>query len=80
MLTHDEIADIAFQVAGRPKKVTLIPVWIAKGGLFLLRIFTGSKVYGPLEFLITVLSMDMIAPQCGKHRLKTYFESLGSGK
>lgn len=80
LLTHNEIADIAFQVAGRPKKITLIPVWIVKGGLFLLRIFTGSKVYGPLEFFITVFSMDMIAPRWGKHRLKTYFESLRSGK
>jgi hypothetical protein len=33
-------------------------------------------VYGPIEFFITVLSMDLIAPQYGNHTLKKYFEEL----
>lgn len=75
-LTHNQIAKIAFSVAGKKVKITHIPDWITKPILFLMRTFTNSKVYGPIEFFMTVLSMDLIAPEYGKHTLKEYFEEL----
>ncbi len=76
ILTHNQIAEIAFSVADKKPKITYIPNWIRKIVLFLLRTFTNSKVYGPIEFFMTVLSMDLIAPEYGNHSLKNYFEEL----
>lgn len=78
-LTHNQIARIAFSVTGKKSKITHIPNWIRKFILFLLRTFTNSKIYGPIEFFMTVLSMDLVAPEYGTHTLKAYFEELKNG-
>lgn len=75
-LTHNEIARIAFSVAEKKPKITHIPNWVRKSILFLLRTFTNSKVYGPIEFFMTVLSMDLKGPEQGTHTLKEYFKEL----
>lgn len=75
-LTHNQIAEIAFSVVGKKSKITHIPNWIRKSILFLLRTFTNSKIYGPVEFFMTVLSMDLVAPQYGNHTLEEYFKEL----
>jgi hypothetical protein len=50
-LTHQEIALSAFDVLGSVPKITYVPEWIRVSILILLKIFTGSKTYGPVEFL-----------------------------
>jgi uncharacterized protein YbjT (DUF2867 family) len=79
ILTYNQIAQIAFTVSGNKIKITHIPNWVERSILSLLRTFTGSKVYGPIEFFMTVLTTDMVAPQYGSHTLKEYFMEL-SGK
>ncbi len=37
---------------------------------------TSVKTYGPLEFLVTVLSMDMVAPPFGQHTVKECFQKI----
>ena len=37
-----------------------------------------EKVYGPVEFFLTVMAMDMLAPEYGKHTLKEYFTNLNN--
>lgn len=76
VLTHNEIAACAFMVAGHKVRITHIPVWATRAALWLLQTLTSSKTYGPIEFFITVLSMDMIAPVCGEATLKKYFLEL----
>lgn len=76
VLTYNQIAKIAFSIAGRNIKITHIPNGVRKTILFLLRTFTNSRVYGPVEFFMTILSMNMIAPEFGNHTLKEYFETL----
>jgi len=49
-LTQNEIALTAFDVLGSKPKITHIPDWIRVGILKLIRLLTGSKVYGPVEF------------------------------
>ena len=78
-LKHNEIAEIAFSVIGKKNKITHIPNWIRKSILFLLRTFTSSKVYGPVEFFMTVLSMDLTAPEYGTHTLEEFFIELKNG-
>lgn len=75
-LTHNQIADIAFSVSGKKKRISYMPDWLRKLILSLLRTFTNSKVYGPIEFFMTVLAMDLIAPEYGDHTLKAYFEEI----
>jgi hypothetical protein len=38
-----------------------------------MRLFTGEKTYGPVEFFMTVMTHDMIAPQVGSEYLTNYF-------
>jgi hypothetical protein len=76
VLSHEQIAETAFSVADKKKKIAHIPNSLTKIILPALRTCTSSKFYGPIEFLITVLSMDLIAPKHGNHTLKKYFEEL----
>ena len=75
-LTQKEIAESAFDVLGIPPKITYIPEWVRVLVLKLVRFFTGSKVYGPIEFFMTVMAINMVAPEYGRHTLKNYFSSL----
>ena len=77
-LTQNEIASIAFDALGNKPKITHIPGWVRVTILKLLRLLAGSKVYGPVEFFMTVMAMDMLAPEYGKHMLKEYFTILNN--
>ncbi len=77
-LTQNEIASIAFDILGNKPKTTHIPDWVRGAILKVVRLFTGSKVYGPVEFFLTVMAMDMLAPEYGKHTLKEYFTNLNN--
>ena len=75
-LTHNEIAASAFEVLRIKPKITHIPDWIRVAILKMVRFFSGSKVYGPIEFFMTVMAIDMVAPEFGKHTLKEHFTNL----
>ena len=75
-LTQNQIAEIAFKVLGKKIKTTHMPDCIRKSILSLVRTFMSSKIYGPIEFFLTVIAMDMVAPEYGNHTLKAYFENL----
>lgn len=75
-LSQREIALRAFAVAGKPPKITGIPDWLRVAVLRLAKIFTPAKTYGPLEFFLTVMAMDMLAPEYGSHRIKDFFATL----
>jgi len=77
-LTQNDIALIAFDILGNKPKITHIPDWVRVTILKLVRLFTGSRVYGPVEFFMTVMSMNMLAPEYGKHTLKEYFANLNN--
>ncbi|SKA29407.1 Uncharacterized conserved protein YbjT, contains NAD(P)-binding and DUF2867 domains [Chitinophaga eiseniae] len=76
ILTQNDIAKLALDSVGKPVRITHLPDWIRKFILFTTRTFTSSKTYGPVEFFLTVLAMDMIAPEYGKHTLKEFFETI----
>ncbi|MDX1351463.1 MAG: SDR family oxidoreductase [Thiomicrorhabdus sp.] len=76
ILTQNEIASIAFDIMGKKPQITHIPDWIRVITLKLIKLFTTSKFYGPIEFFMTVMAMDMIAPEYGKRTLKEYFKKL----
>ncbi|WP_321368442.1 SDR family oxidoreductase [uncultured Draconibacterium sp.] len=76
--THNEIAKLAFDAVNKKTRIGYIPEPIRKMILWFARTFTSSKIYGPIEFFLTVLAMDMIAPQYGKHTLSEYFSEMKS--
>jgi uncharacterized protein YbjT (DUF2867 family) len=79
-LTQKQMAVMAFDVLGKKPKITYIPAWVRTSILNMVRILTGSKVYGPIEFFLTVMAMDMLAPEYGRHTLKKYFSELREKK
>ncbi|WP_136800012.1 SDR family oxidoreductase [Desulfosediminicola ganghwensis] len=79
-LTQNEIASIAFDILGIKPKITHIPDWVRITILNLVKLLTGSKFYGPVEFFMTVMAIDMLAPEYGKRTLKEYFLELNNKK
>jgi uncharacterized protein YbjT (DUF2867 family) len=73
VFTHNEILALAFESVGKPVKITRIPIWLRNVLLATLRLVTSVKTYGPLEFFMTVLAMDLVAPAYGKHHLENFF-------
>ena len=74
LMTQNEIAEAAFRALGKPPKISYIPIWIRNLALGLIRFFTGQKIYGPVEFFMTVATRDMVAPQIGKYHLNEYYQ------
>lgn len=75
-LTQNEIAAIAFDVLGKEVQISYIPDWLRVATINVVRLLTGSKVYGPIEFFMTVMAMDMLAPEYGQHTLREHFSEL----
>jgi len=73
--SYKEIAEMAFKVLNKKNKIMFIPIWIRDIVLFLIRKLTTSKTYGPIEFLLTILTMDLIAPRYGTQDLLEFFKS-----
>jgi uncharacterized protein YbjT (DUF2867 family) len=76
LLSQNEIAELALKACGKKRRITHLPDWIRLAALFLLRRFSNEKFYGPLEFFMTTMVMDMTAPEYGTHRLEEYFDEL----
>lgn len=73
IFTHVEILNLAFEVLGKKSKISMIPLWVSKLTVGLLRTFTSVKTYGPVEFFMTVLAADLVAPVYGSRNLKDFF-------
>lgn len=73
LLSQNEIAELALKAYGKTIKVVHLPDWIRKFALWSIRTFTGSKTYGPIEFFMTTMVMDMEAPLFGQEKLEDFF-------
>ena len=73
ILTHEEIAELALRACGKKPKVTHLPDWVRRFVIALARRFTSVKVYGPLEFFLTTMGSDFIAPTRGTNHLRDFF-------
>jgi len=73
--THRQIAELAFEVLRKKERISYMPLWLMRVIVRLIRLFTSSKTYGPIEFLMTALSMDGVAPAYGKEMLKDFYEA-----
>ena len=73
LLSQNEIAELALKAFKKPTRIIYLPDWIRKLILWIVRTFTGIETYGPIEFFMTTMVMDMKAPQFGNYRLEDFF-------
>jgi uncharacterized protein YbjT (DUF2867 family) len=75
IMTQREAAELAFEVVGKPVKITVIPMWLARGLVKFIGML--STQFGDLaEFIVTAGEIDGVGPQRGTTTLKSYFQSL----
>ncbi len=78
VMTQREAAELAFEVVGKPAKITVIPMWLARGLVKLIGLL--STQFGDLaDFIITAGEIDGVGPPRGKSSLRSYFEALLAG-
>lgn len=75
-LSHNEITIAAFEALNKAPKISYIPEWLRKLTFHSLRSLTRRTFHGPIEFFLTVMATDMIAPEYGARTLKEFFSSL----
>ncbi len=74
VLSHNQLATMALDAWGKKHRIMHLPDWIRKFTIWIMRTFTSSKTYGPIEFFLTAMASDNIAPTYGEHHLKDFFE------
>ncbi|WP_336128796.1 SDR family oxidoreductase [Mesoflavibacter sp. CH_XMU1422-2] len=73
ILSLNDISKLALTSLNKPIKITHLPDWIRRFTIWTLRTFTSVKTYGPIEFFLTLMAEDNIAPTYGNYHLKDYF-------
>jgi uncharacterized protein YbjT (DUF2867 family) len=75
ILTQRQAAELAFEVAGNPVKITVIPMWLARALVKVIALL--STQFGDLaEFIVTAGEIDGVGPPRGTSTLRGYFENL----
>ena len=78
VLTYREIADLAFDVLDKPRKITCIPKKLVSAAVGALRWLTPVKTYGPVQFFAAVMTMDVVGEPHGQRRLADHFRGCAS--
>ncbi len=73
IFTHNQIAEMALQASGKKIKISHIPDFLRKASIGFVRTFFAQKTYGPVEFFLTAMGTDMVAPKFGAHKLNDFF-------
>lgn len=76
VLSHQEIAEIAFDVVHKKPKITYIPDWVRRGLLRIASFVMNKARYGTAEFFLNVVAMDMATNQYGQHTIREFFTQL----
>jgi hypothetical protein len=76
ILSHQEIAKIAFEVVHKKPKITYIPDWVRRFLLRMASIFMGKAQYGTTEFFLNVMAIDMATNRYGNQTIKEFFTQL----
>ena len=69
----NEISGLALQALEKPVKIVHLPDCLRTLTIWSLRTFTSVKTYGPIEFFLTLMAEDAIAPTYGKHHLEDFY-------
>jgi len=75
VLTHRDIAELALKSLGKRRRVSSLPVWLARLAVALTRLFDRQR--GELlAFFTEAMTRDAVGPRTGRHRLSRYFQDL----
>jgi len=74
ILSLNDISKLALKALNKPVKIVHLPNWIRKFTLWSLRTFTSVKTYGPIEFFLTLMADDNVAPTYGNHHLEDFYK------
>ena len=78
IMTQREAALLAFEVVGKPAKLTVIPLWLAFIVARLIRLV--SRQFGDMaEFIVTAGEVEGVGPKRGTSHLRDYFQGLLRG-
>lgn len=72
--THTELAHLAFKSIGADTKIVYIPDIFRKIILWSLPYLMSSKKYGPIEFFLTVMNLDMVASPYGTLKIEEFYK------
>jgi len=75
--SHNEIAELAFSIFGKTKKITRIPMWMVNPVVKMILPFS-EHYYTLAAFFTAVMWNDFDAPKAGTHLLKEYYEEFSS--
>lgn len=74
-MTQREAAELAFDVVGKPARITVVPLWLARSLVKVIGLL--STQFGDLaEFIVTAGEIDGVGPVRGEISLRSYFEML----
>lgn len=73
--THNEIAELCFEVLGTPARITHLPDVLRRLTLTILPRIAPRRIAGPAQFFLTAMAMNMTAASTGTHRLAAHFRA-----
>jgi uncharacterized protein YbjT (DUF2867 family) len=79
ILSHEEIARVAFAAARTAPRIRHIPRGLAVTLVRVLARCTPEHVYGPIQFFVAVMTTDMTAPAAGSDHLVDHFAEREKG-
>lgn len=75
ILTHRELAEIAFASLGRSPKIIFLPDISRRVALRVLPFLAPRHVSGPARFFLSAMALDMVGLPTGKRRLEDHFKT-----
>ncbi len=75
--TWNEIAALVFEALNKRVKVGHVPVWLTRGSLGLIRVFT-RRTYDIASFVRIVSSHDVLGTPHGDHSLREFYRELAA--
>lgn len=76
-MTQLDAAKLAFEVVGNPPRITVVPMWLARGLVKVIGLL--SSQFGDLaDFIVTAGEIDGVGPVRGTMTLRSYFEELAA--
>jgi uncharacterized protein YbjT (DUF2867 family) len=76
IFSYNQLADTAFAALGKQPRIIHIPFWVTEFVRKTLRLVTPQSVYGPVEFFLSAVRYDGVAPCYGKKTLRDHYARL----
>ena len=73
VFTYREIAELAFDVLDKPRKISSVPKKLIDAAIGAFRWVAPVKTYGPVQFLASVMTMDVVGEKHGHRQLVDHF-------